>query len=460
MLKTDPSRDEAIYDPHQKAAVSSPYGSILNISGIPRHIVLGPSFFEGFKHQQARWVFGIPFVGFNRTNTLSQARLFLQNVDNAQVEALEVGNEPDLYNEPDCNKVPQPQEYVSKWQRFTKLLADNLPLPHPIQPWQGLVLARAEGHCNLTMAKIFSAGVDSRHNLRSVSMHYYQHTNSTGPLSQETLLNHTYIKEGLKPYSTDIQWLRSNNHSVDFVLGETGRYPIDRTKYPASIADGNFGTVLWTVDMMLHAMTIGVTRINMQLGITMSYAAWHPVHAGHWQRAVRGPFYAHVFVADAISRDSSTTVHELANADDEYHSVYGIYNSGHLHRIAIVNLERYVSQSPGALSRSIVEESTPRPAQSYKLNLTNAVDSITIHKLSAPDAEALSGISYDGKQWLIENDGKASNAAKDDTVTMTVDNGIVSVAVDASQAVLIHLHRQSNDTKRKNRARSPQQREL
>lgn len=434
------ARDEAIYNPNQAEAVTYPGGPIVGSPGIPRNISLGPSFFQGFSKLNARWVFGIPFVSFNYTNTLVQTSLFLQNVDKTKVEALELGNEPDLYTDRAKALVGQPADYVEKWQQYTKQLSDDLSLPHPSAPWQGLVLARAIGHGNLTVSKIFLNHIDSNHTLKSVSAHYYSHTNSTGELSEDTLLNHNFVKQDLEQYHADIQWLKNNNHNLDFVLGETGRYPVDRNQWPASIADGNFGTALWTVDMMLHAMTINVTRINMQLGISMSYAAWHPIHAGKWKRAVRGPFYAHVFIADTIGRSSDTRVSELPGASAKHHSAYAIYNSGTLQRIAIVNMERYLTPS----SESDPPTTAQRPHRTYQLNLPNDVNRATVHKLSAPNTEALSGITYGGKQWLIGNEGKESDADIDDTVTKSPKNGSVLVDVQASQAVLVKLHRKGD----------------
>lgn len=396
------TRDEAIYDPNQAEAVTYPGGSVVGSPGIPRNISLGPSFFQGFGKLNASWVFSIPFVGFNYTNPLIQITLFLQNVDRTKVEALELGNEPDLYTGHAKDLVGQPADYVKRWQQYTKQLSDDLSLPHSSNPWQGLVLARAIGHGNLTIPKIVLNHVNSNHTLKSVSAYYYSHTNSTGALSGSILLFHNFIERDLKEYRAQIQWLKDNNHDLDFVLGETGRYPVDRTKWPGSIADGNFGSALWTVDMMLHAMTINITRINMQLGISMSYAAWHPIHTGRWKRAVRGPFYAHVFIADAIGRASNTRISELPNASAKHHSAYAIYNSGTLTRVAIVNMERYISPN----AESDPSKTAQRPHKTNRLNLPNGVKRVTIHKLSAPDTEALSGIRYGGKQWLIENKGK------------------------------------------------------
>lgn len=256
-------------------------------------------------------------------------------------------------------------------------------------------------------------------------------------MCEDTPLNHNFIKDGPKPYLAAKEWLKDNGSDIDLFLGETGRYLVDRDRYPASTDDGNLETTLWTVDTMLHATTINITRINMQLGVSMSYVAWDPIRYGHWRRAVRGPFYAHIFMADAIGQAHKTRVHELPGAAAKQHSAYSIYNSGILQRIAVLNMERLVS-SP----------STNRAHRTYKLNLDHDVKRITIHKLSAFDVEAQSNFSYAGKQYLIENEGKESNAKVDDTVTKPVNNASVVVSVDAAQAVLVKLHRSddSNDT--------------
>lgn len=432
-------RDQAIYDPSQEAAVTSADGPVIGGKGIPMNLTLGPSFFEGFKQLPAQWVFGIPFIDFNKTNSRKQAELFVRNAGISQIQALEIGNEPDLYKAVAHDAVVPPSAYVSKWHDYaSNIRSDISGLRTPI--WQALCLARAEGHDPLTLAKILQAGV-LNNAIKSISMHYYQKTTSTGFEMQHTLLNHKYIKSGLAPHIDNVRYLRHNGHpDLEYVLGETGRYPVDRNAQPSSMADANFGSALWTVDMMLYAMSQNISRINMQQGVEMGFAAWHPIKAGKYAASVTAPFYAQVFVADVIGKENNTRIVELKTTEEgngfqEFAAAYAIYNSGGLSKIAIVNLQRYVANGTDSV----------RPQRTFKLNkLPSLVQGATIKKLSGPGSEALNNVSYGGKQWLVENHGKETTASDDDTVHRDITGNSLTLQVDDSQAVLVVLERGKN----------------
>lgn len=83
-----------------------------------------------------------------------QTKLFLRNVDQARVTALELGNEPDLYKGPAKEILGKPAEYVDKWLQYADTLADEQFLSNAPALWQGLVLAKAGAQCKLNLPSI------------------------------------------------------------------------------------------------------------------------------------------------------------------------------------------------------------------------------------------------------------------------------------------------------------------
>lgn len=108
---------------------------------IPKDLILGPSFFEGFSNFPGmKWVYSTPMVTENFTDCVSQASMAIESIGVNNLDALELGNEPDLY----YTQHLQPpswdlEKYVSQWKRYAAAVSENTILPQgPI--FQGLVL--------------------------------------------------------------------------------------------------------------------------------------------------------------------------------------------------------------------------------------------------------------------------------------------------------------------------------
>ncbi|KAL3428431.1 glycoside hydrolase family 79 protein [Phlyctema vagabunda] len=429
--------DSANYDPAQAQPVTSPEGDVLANRGVPHNLTLGPSYFEGFGELQARWVYSAPFDTFNNTNTITQTQAFFANVQNKsdRVLALELGNEPDLYlGRPIGNGMwpdVTPRTFAARWLDYVADIVSRVSLPAgPI--WQGLTLARAQGHNELTLRPIFD-GINKNNYLKSVSVHYYQDTCSTGAASQSHLLNHSFITAGFGGITNNIEWLNVSDPDValEYVLGETGRYEIDNCNQTSSDV-GNFAGALWTLDMMLYAMTVNVTRVNMQLGVNMGYAAWHPVRSARYRPNTQPIYYAHVFVADAIGTAEQTRLAHLTpntTGSPHYQDLapgYAIYHSGKLTRVALLNLRRYNAPDP-------------RPEKAYTLRLPASAKSVTLRRLESPGgAEAHNNVSFAGLQFKYVDAGLSSGTRE--VESKDVVNREVDIVVPDTSAALVDVH--------------------
>lgn len=78
--------------------------------------------------------------------------------------------------------------------------------------------------------------------------------NTFANLRAETLMNHTFIAQGLNRFLPAIKFIEKQLPHVDLVLGEVGRYPPPDT--PSTDVQSIFGSALWNVDYLLYAMSL------------------------------------------------------------------------------------------------------------------------------------------------------------------------------------------------------------
>lgn len=118
---------------------------------------------------------------------------------------------------------------------------------------------------------LFRDNINTGDIVKSYAEHQYEVTAGEGPGLQgedrrkshstrltcnlATLMNHSFIINGLQQYKHTVNYLQTYHSDIGFVLGEQGRF------YPAG-ADGNtnllgvFGSALWTIDYSLYSMSI------------------------------------------------------------------------------------------------------------------------------------------------------------------------------------------------------------
>ena len=185
---------------------------------------------------------------------------------------------------------------------------------------------------------------------------------------------------------------------------------------------------------MLHAMTMGIARVNMQLG-NFDFSAWLPTgKTSLGNTEVRGNFYGHVFLADFIGTEGNLSVAPLeAIPNATYPNLIGYarYHSNVLSKIALLDLWFWKS-SP----------STPCPEQKFDIVIGNDVQQVKVERLASPDGSALQpNITWAGYLWSSTNNG-LPQMVKDDTTILQVNNGLVqNVGIQASEGLLLTLTR-------------------
>ena len=165
-------------------------------------------------------------------------------------EAIEIGNEPDLFNGQANIQAPKNYDqtkYANDFQSYS--VAINAALPDVLadySPWSA--------------QSVYDAGLKSIKSIKTFAMHYYSGNPKTSPTLRGTFLNHTTMNSCLGRLRDDIASARALNtpfviEELGSILGSTGAV------YEAGI-DKSLGSALWAIDVLLQSQAWNVSRVN------------------------------------------------------------------------------------------------------------------------------------------------------------------------------------------------------
>ena len=362
----------------------------------------------------------VPLAHRDVNNSLEWARQGLDAIGD-RLQSLDIGNEPDLYRWFDL------QTYVKHFTRFQNALAAEFPEQLGQRPiFQALDTAWG-GARKLAISDAIEAGINSTGAISQHAYHLYQGSNVPGAgleWLQRQVANHTAIVEAMSVFEPHIKYLRKHAPGVPFILDENGN----------SLGRGDlmqrdvFATALWNVDYQLHAMAMGVSRVNNQQIVFPGFQMWEPVDSKFGPRCVRPNFYSQPFVADFIGRSGNTRVFELEVPGTDLLSAYVAFDDEVPARIAIVNFELW---TPNNGTRSSAEVTLT--------GLGDRIHNALIHKLASPEgASGINFITWRGLQWTSQSNGLDVRVGTDGD-RLKVHNGSVSVTVEATSAVIVDV---------------------
>ena len=121
------SEDQATYDPNQADAVKWTTPN----NGLTDPVSLGPRWLDAFKPiRRAKYTVEIPLATGTLETSVDFAKAVVGAIDPDALDALEVGNEPDLYVPQDKRRAPYgPPEYVPQFIQYSNAIRANTSLP-------------------------------------------------------------------------------------------------------------------------------------------------------------------------------------------------------------------------------------------------------------------------------------------------------------------------------------------
>lgn len=250
-------------------------------------------------------------------------------------------------------------------------------------------------------------------------------------------MNHSAIVEKGIPYVAGIQYLKANHPDIIYALTETAA--VESQSYTTPDFGDVFGTALWSVDWQMYCMTQGVARISAGMRPQSNHSLWVPVPGVTGptsQPQVGAPFYAQPYVADFVGNAAASTTVVEQDLNDPMLTAYAAYEGSKLVRIAIVNL---VAWSEGMNQGS-------RPATTIQIPVPKTVTKTQLARLTAADGAYSRGIdvngqaiTYAGQYWSKTHGNGVTQGSATFENPSVGSNGVVTVTVNASEAVILHL---------------------
>ena len=157
----------------------------------------------------------------------------------------------------------------------------------------------------------------------------------------------------------------------------------------------------------------------MHQGTTFGYSDFTPTQ-------VRPPFYGHLLVASALGTSPATQI-TLLDLGFWNLSVYALYTASELSKYVIINLDEWNATTP-----------YERPIRAFSLEVPHEVESACVEVLTAPGADSMSGITWAGKSWNVQNDGLGVIVVNDTKVVVPTQ-GRVNITVRSTEAVVVTL---------------------
>lgn len=284
----------------------------------------------------------------------------------------------------------------------------------------------------LDVETAFDLGIDDDGYIKTVAHHYYQNAggDSTDDLPTGSgLMNLTFTHWRMDFFHCQLDYLKANRPDLPFVLSEVGNslMGVYAPQYQAVL-----GSALWQVDFYLYAMILGISRVHYQQMFATTYQPimWLPVEYQGIAPHVTANYFALPFIGDFIGSSGATTVEQLdISPAQENVAAYAAYESGTAKRVAVVNMNYWNEASSG----------TDRSTISIDLSTPSDATTATVYYLDSPlgaGADATT-ITYAGSQWTYESSGTEVTGVRNDTETSTVSDGIITLTVNASSAVLV-----------------------
>ncbi|KAI5920748.1 hypothetical protein F4810DRAFT_681845 [Camillea tinctor] len=410
------------------------------------HTTIGPSFWPITKNfPNATYMIQVPMATTNISETIAWTQSAVDAIGIDNIHSIQPGNEANLYTDtftgeggialhpPEYQGTLSNESYVGNWTNYVAAIKAAVSLPEgrfftafDVSTHFGANV-QAESYI-FAVDRCFDLGIDDGNVVKEVSHHYYQNQAGTAADLGSQLMAMSVTHTHLDQYKVRISWLRANKPDVPFILNEVGNSLQRQNIYEYQ---ARLGSALWQVDFYLYSMAMGVARINWQQIMHSGFDLWMPVASAGMAPQVFANYYSQPFVADFIGSSGSTRV-AMLDLDSAATNVaaYVAYEGDAPKRIALANLN-YWNRTSSAEDRGNVTVAFELP--------DSAPESVTVHRLSSPDGAGADAttITYAGSQWTYASGGTEVKGVRDDSEEVTVTDGVASVTVLSSEALLI-----------------------
>ncbi|KAJ5098927.1 hypothetical protein N7532_005928 [Penicillium argentinense] len=383
----------------------------------PIQINYGPTFFESYHTLgPIKFLHGLNMNQNRSMEQLQDAAAEACTAIGPQLHLFELGNEwnfvPGEYRAGNYSMLDYAQEWNHKSSIVKAAVQNACPGPFPGFMAPSFVLLTFVDTKGWTAEGLYHLGYDQKNLTKELSFHKQSKTShncvrDTALTQPENLMNHTKIVENLS-----YQIKRSENLAYlghPFTLGEMNSIAGQGRTGETNV----FGDALWMVDFSLWAAAHNIKRLHLHQGLNYRYASWQPILSKGEAPATKPPYYGQVMVAAALGDSEHVRVMNIPLKEDT-EAAYAIYDA----------------ESPG----KIVAGSS---LQGVSVQGSGHHRHIRVERLIAPGSDSTTNVTFGGVSYDYELKHGKPVTVNHEKEVLEVRDGVVSVEIPASSAVLL-----------------------
>jgi Glycosyl hydrolase family 79 C-terminal beta domain len=341
-----------------------------------------------------------------------QAQYYVANMPAGSLEAIEIGNEPDLYH--DNGDRPTTYTFADYLSDFATWRTAILPLLPAGVKLMGPSWASTS---SLTNLPAFLA--QEQNNLSIVSQHYYAGTQCNGNTNPpDYLLQDSAAAKGADAVASSVPLAHADG--LPFRMGEMNSISCGGETGVSDI----FASALWAVDVMFEFANVGVDGVNFHNGNGGAYALFQ------FNTAIMG----------------NTTTYSIGSIRPEYYGLLffqmGTANTPKLLPVTLstsANLKVWATVDAQGVVRIVFINKDEALQGVVSISLPGyGVGAIT--RLTAANYQATTGITLGGQTFDGSQDGTPQGSAY--TEAASANGGVYSVALGPTSAALLTINPQ------------------
>ncbi len=365
----------------------------------------------------ARMILGINLAAGRPAIAAAEGRAFLQGIGRRYIQALEIGNEPDLYAAFPWYRDRRGHlhwsrghrygisDYIKEFARWRSALP-RIPLAGPAvsgPSWMG------------KLAKLINAEHNS---LKLITYHRYplraclKDPSAQGFPSIPNLLadgSSSGLAQRLKSYASV-----AHSHHLPFRLTEINSASCEGAK---GVSD-TFASALWALDTMFNMASVGVDGVNFHMLPGSSYELFTVSHtaSGAWQAFVHPEYYGLMMFAQAFPPGAQLLG---VSAPSGPVKIWATADASGTVRVTLINKD-------------------PAAEHDVSLQLPATANQGSLETLSAASVSSTSGVTIGGQSFGDETStGKLPGAPA--TTPVNPAAGIYTVPLPAGSAALLTI---------------------
>ena len=360
----------------------------------------------------ARLILGINLEADNARLAAGEAKALTSGLGLAQIDALELGNEPELYSGfawyrlPNGRKVPgRPKSwnysaFASDFASIARALPHNVPLAAPS-------VGSPKWSPNL------GAFLRSQRRTAIATLHRYplKRCSASTQLTAGQLLSSASsagLADGLIRYAAT-----AHSHRIPLRIDEMNSISCGGQR---GLSD-SYATALWALDALYQMARVGVDGVNIHTAPNrVNELFYFDRLSSGWRAAVRPIYYGLLMFAQAAPAGSR--ILNVAGRIPTALRAWATRASDGTVRVVLIN--------DGSASRKVRLRATGTPAGAQAM----------LEQLRAPSLTALRGVTLGGQSFGAQT-STGLLAGRQDNSTLTPSNGFYTVTLPPASAALV-----------------------